>query len=113
MRWSSCGRPTPAAVHRACPITATRNAGPGVSRLGTAGDQRQRRVRVPDDPAWRHHCPTGGRRRLHINVCLFARGLLRHIFTRLYFAGDPMLADDPVLALVPESRRATLRRAPG
>jgi len=44
----------------------------------------------------------------HINVCLFARGMLRHIFTRLYFADDPMLAADPVLALVPESRRATL-----
>ena len=44
----------------------------------------------------------------HINVCLFARGMLRHIFTRLYFAGDPMLPADPVLALVPESRRATL-----
>ncbi|ODS59318.1 MAG: protocatechuate 3,4-dioxygenase subunit alpha [Acidobacteria bacterium SCN 69-37] len=44
----------------------------------------------------------------HINVCLFARGMLRHIFTRVYFAGDPMLATDPVLALVPEARRGTL-----
>ena len=44
----------------------------------------------------------------HINVCLFFRGLLRHIFTRIYFSGDPMLADDPVLSLVPESRRDTL-----
>jgi protocatechuate 3,4-dioxygenase alpha subunit len=44
----------------------------------------------------------------HVNVCLFARGMLRHIFTRVYFAGDPLLADDPVLALVPEARRQTL-----
>lgn len=44
----------------------------------------------------------------HINVCLFARGMLRHIFTRIYFAGDPMLAADPVLALVPAPRRETL-----
>lgn len=44
----------------------------------------------------------------HINICLFARGMLRHIFTRLYFAGDLRLAADPVLALVPESRRDTL-----
>jgi protocatechuate 3,4-dioxygenase alpha subunit len=44
----------------------------------------------------------------HINVCLFARGLLRHIFTRIYFAGDPALSADPVLALVPEARRQTL-----
>src|SRR4029453_13071216 len=24
----------------------------------------------------------------HVNVCLFARGLLRQVFTRIYFAGD-------------------------
>lgn len=44
----------------------------------------------------------------HINVCLFARGLLRQIHTRIYFAGDPAFAEDAVLALVPEDRRATL-----
>lgn len=44
----------------------------------------------------------------HVNVCLFARGLLRHVFTRIYFADDPALADDPVLALVPQERRETL-----
>jgi protocatechuate 3,4-dioxygenase alpha subunit len=44
----------------------------------------------------------------HINVCLFARGLLRHIYTRLYFEDDPALTTDPVLALVPEDRRGTL-----
>ena len=44
----------------------------------------------------------------HVDVCVFARGLLRHIFTRIYFAGDPALSEDPVLALVPEDRRETL-----
>lgn len=44
----------------------------------------------------------------HINVCLFARGLLRHLYTRIYFAGDPALDADPVLALVPQDRRRTL-----
>jgi protocatechuate 3,4-dioxygenase alpha subunit len=44
----------------------------------------------------------------HINVCLFFRGIMRHIFTRIYFADDPQLADDPVMALVPEPRRRTL-----
>ena len=48
----------------------------------------------------------------HINICLFARGLLRHLHTRLYFAGDPCLAIDPVLTLVPESRRGTLIAEP-
>jgi protocatechuate 3,4-dioxygenase alpha subunit len=44
----------------------------------------------------------------HVNVCLFARGLLRHLYTRLYFAGDEPLSTDPLLALVPADRRSTL-----
>jgi protocatechuate 3,4-dioxygenase alpha subunit len=48
----------------------------------------------------------------HINVCLFARGLLRHLYSRVYFAGDPDLDADPLLALVPAERRATLLAAP-
>lgn len=44
----------------------------------------------------------------HINVCVFARGLLRQLQTRIYFAGDAGLGSDPVLALVPEDRRPTL-----
>jgi protocatechuate 3,4-dioxygenase, alpha subunit len=49
----------------------------------------------------------------HICVAVFARGLLNHAFTRLYFADDPANAGDPVLRLVPAERRATLlaRRA--
>jgi protocatechuate 3,4-dioxygenase alpha subunit len=52
--------------------------------------------------------PEGVRQAAHINACLFARGMLRHIFTRFYFSGDPMLEADPVLALVPQERRSTL-----
>jgi protocatechuate 3,4-dioxygenase alpha subunit len=48
----------------------------------------------------------------HINVCLFMRGLLRHLFTRIYFAGDPALNTDPVLAIVPPERRETLVALP-
>jgi protocatechuate 3,4-dioxygenase, alpha subunit len=44
----------------------------------------------------------------HISLMIHARGLLNHLFTRLYFAGDPANADDPILALVPEERRGTL-----
>jgi protocatechuate 3,4-dioxygenase, alpha subunit len=48
----------------------------------------------------------------HINVCLLARGLLRQIYTRIYFKGDPGLASDPILALVPSARRSTLLAEP-
>jgi protocatechuate 3,4-dioxygenase, alpha subunit len=44
----------------------------------------------------------------HLNVSVFARGLLVRLATRVYFEGDAGLAEDPVLALVPEDRRATL-----
>ena len=44
----------------------------------------------------------------HICVTVFARGLLNHLVTRLYFADEPANANDPVLQCVPEPRRATL-----
>ena len=48
----------------------------------------------------------------HINVSVLGRGLLQRLATRIYFAGDPANAADPVLALVPEDRRATLMAQP-
>jgi len=45
---------------------------------------------------------------LHINVMVFARGLLHHLRTRLYFPDDPSTDADPVLNLVPAARRGTL-----
>ena len=47
----------------------------------------------------------------HICVTVFARGLLNHLVTRLYFAGEPANARDPILLSVPEHRRATLLAA--
>jgi protocatechuate 3,4-dioxygenase alpha subunit len=44
----------------------------------------------------------------HICVTVFARGLLNHAVTRLYFADEPSNSSDPVLQCVPEERRATL-----
>jgi protocatechuate 3,4-dioxygenase alpha subunit len=44
----------------------------------------------------------------HINVSVFARGILNRLATRIYFAGDPANSEDPVLALTPADRRDTL-----
>jgi protocatechuate 3,4-dioxygenase alpha subunit len=44
----------------------------------------------------------------HVRVTIFARGLLNHVVTRLYFDDEPANAGDPVLDLVPVERRATL-----
>ena len=48
------------------------------------------------------------------NTCLFARGLLRHLFTRVYFPENAALnAADPLLSAVPRGRRHTLIAAAG
>lgn len=44
----------------------------------------------------------------HICVTIFARGLLNHLVTRLYFADEPANTLDPVLSLVPDNQRPTL-----
>jgi protocatechuate 3,4-dioxygenase alpha subunit len=44
----------------------------------------------------------------HINVSVFARGVLARLATRIYFAGDPATLKDYVLALVPAERHNTL-----
>jgi protocatechuate 3,4-dioxygenase, alpha subunit len=44
----------------------------------------------------------------HVNVSIFARGILRRMFTRIYFEDEPANDRDPVLLLVPAERRATL-----
>ena len=52
--------------------------------------------------------PAGGMQAPHINVSIFARGLLNRVATRMYFDGDPANAEDPVLKMVDPARRPTL-----
>jgi protocatechuate 3,4-dioxygenase, alpha subunit len=44
----------------------------------------------------------------HFNLSVFARGVLKRLVTRIYFAEDAANSEDPVLALVPQPRRSTL-----
>lgn len=49
----------------------------------------------------------------HIDVSVFARGMLNRVVTRIYFADEEQAnAADPVLATVPADRRATLLAQP-
>jgi protocatechuate 3,4-dioxygenase alpha subunit len=52
--------------------------------------------------------PNGGTQAPHINVNVFARGLLNRLFTRIYFEGEAGNRNDPILNVVPEDARATL-----
>ena len=48
----------------------------------------------------------------HLNLAVFARGMLKQLYTRIYFAGDPANQEDPVLALAPVDRQDTLMARP-
>jgi protocatechuate 3,4-dioxygenase, alpha subunit len=81
----------------------------GFGRLGTAEDgscefESIRPGRVPG--------PGDVLQAPHLNVAVFARGMLKQLYTRVYFAGDSANSDDPILALVPPSRRETLLARP-
>ncbi|MDB5372978.1 MAG: protocatechuate 3,4-dioxygenase subunit alpha [Belnapia sp.] len=48
----------------------------------------------------------------HVAIAIFARGLLKQLVTRLYFAGEALNDQDPVLSAVALARRATLIAQP-
>ena len=52
--------------------------------------------------------PDGKPQAPHLLLAVFARGMLLHLYTRIYFDGEAANASDPVLALVPPDRRSTL-----
>ncbi len=50
-----------------------------------------------------------GKQAPHLNMTILMRGLLLHVYTRVYFSDEAEAnADDPVLSSVPEERRETL-----
>ena len=78
----------------------------GFGRCPTDGEGRYRilTVRPGALPA-----PDGGSEAPHIDVSVFARGLLDRVVTRLYFPDEEAANDaDPVLSSVPTARRGTL-----
>ena len=85
----------------------------GFGRCATDQDGRYRIVTVRPGPL---PCPPGGAEAPHLNVSVFARGLLDRVVTRIYFADEAEAnAADPVLSAVATERRETLlaRAVPG
>ena len=52
--------------------------------------------------------PNGKPQAPHIVVCIFSRGMLRQVYTRLYFSDEAGNGADQILNLVPADRRGTL-----
>jgi protocatechuate 3,4-dioxygenase, alpha subunit len=48
----------------------------------------------------------------HLTVAVYARGMLKQVYTRVYFSGDPTNDEDPILQLIPPDRRDTLLARP-
>lgn len=83
---------------------ASNHAFRGFGRFGTGTDPQKRFVFDTVKPG-----SVDGLQAPHLNVVVMMRGLLNHVFTRIYFPeeGDAN-ARDPVLAAVPADRRPTL-----
>jgi protocatechuate 3,4-dioxygenase alpha subunit len=86
---------------RALPNTAFR----GFGRCGTDGEGLYAFDTIKPGPV---PDPDGKPQAPHLVLAVFARGMLLHLYTRIYFGGEAANAADPVLALVPIDRRATL-----
>ena len=94
--------------NRALPNSKFRGFGRcGTGAIGEYAFDTIKPGQVPD--------PDGKPQAPHILVAIFARGMLLQNYTRIYLDTEAANAADPVLALVPAERRATLiaRRAPG
>ena len=78
----------------------------GFGRSGTEDGGQFEIVTVkPGRVPW----PEGGLQAPHLEVAVFARGLLKHAVTRMYFPDETEAnADDPVLSRLSPERRATL-----
>jgi protocatechuate 3,4-dioxygenase alpha subunit len=83
----------------------------GFSRSGhEEGDGTYEVVTVKPGPV---PAPDGAMQAPHIDVSVFARGMLNRCVTRIYFADEQGAnAADPVLASVPPERRETLLARP-
>ena len=98
---------------------------PDGSRAGRPGSMRRDQVtggflgrngidftgfgRVATDPDGHYTLrtlPPGGAS--YLAVCVFARGLLHHLYTRAYLTDHPLHATDPLLAALVAQRRASL-----
>jgi protocatechuate 3,4-dioxygenase alpha subunit len=77
----------------------------GFGRVGTDAQGGYRFDTIKPGPV---PGPEGKTQAPHILLAVYARGMLRQSYTRIYFADEAGNTDDPILALVPAERRDTL-----
>jgi protocatechuate 3,4-dioxygenase, alpha subunit len=84
-------------------------AGAGFRGFGRCPTDAEGRYRIRTLKPGPLPTPDGATEAPHVDVSVFARGLLDRVVTRIYFADEPAAnAADPVLAAVDPDRRGTL-----
>lgn len=96
------------------PRGAAGSATPGFRGFGRSATDRDGRFRIVTVRPGPLPCPAGGTEAPHLDVSVFARGLLDRVVTRIYFADEHQAnAADPVLSAIAEpGRRETLLAVP-
>lgn len=95
--------------HPADPRGAVRPAIQGFRGFGRCSTDSEGRFRILTVKPGPLPTPDGGLEAPHIDVSVFARGLLNRVVTRVYFPDEAEAnAADPVLRSVPGERRGTL-----
>ena len=109
-RWSRYGRPTSPASST---TPATRGAARsiphfrGFGRAGTGNREREYSFKTikPGPVPWQGETTQAP----HLNMRVFARGMLLHVITRVYFSDEGGNEQDPVLSSIADAeRRRTL-----
>jgi protocatechuate 3,4-dioxygenase alpha subunit len=100
--------------HAGDPRGPVRSATPGFRGFGRCATDAEGRYRIVTVRPGPLPGADGGSEAPHIDVSVFARGLLDRVVTRIYFPDEAAAnAADPVLASIADSaRRATLIAAP-
>ena len=83
----------------------------GFGRCATDADGNFRFVTLKPGPV-RSQSQGNSFQAPHVAMAIFARGLLKQLVTRLYFAGEALNEQDPVLSAVEPARRGTLIARP-
>jgi protocatechuate 3,4-dioxygenase, alpha subunit len=94
----------PKGQYRLTPINHKNDGFTGFGRLGTGTNTEHRFIFETLKPT-----PIGEGQAPHINVILFMRGSLRHLYTRLYFSDETDAnQQDPLFNAIAADRRNTL-----
>ena len=92
---------------------ASDSGGATFSGFGRSGTDSEGRFQIWTVKPGRVPAPGGGLQAPHIDVSLFARGLLQRVVTRIYFDDEAVAnGEDAVLLSVEAERRRTLVAAP-